>query len=455
VSFERVVLGTGTSIGVWTEVPQSVAVRARSEPVLAVLVCHDGEQWLREALSALRGSAPRPRHVLAVDTGSRDRTAQLLAEATTGEHAVLDGVLTLDADTGFAAAVRAAVDAGVTRWGDPGRWIWLLHDDCAPEPDCLGVLLRSADLSPSAAVFGPLGLDWADPRRVIEAGLATDASGNRQSGIGPTELDWNRLRSLDRVSPDQAALDQEMFARNAFEQSTEVLAVSWAGALIEREVWAQVGGYDPALPLLRDDVDFGWRVNRAGRVALCVPAARMRHARAVSRGLRAADVLGGTSIRAADRGHGLRTVLVNCTTIGFVIGLPRLVVLSLLRTIGFILLRRLSDAGAELGAIGYVVGGGAGLLAARSARAATATADGRHVRGLLISRTMRLRNVFRVGLASWVRRRAAAEPTPTRFAAAEHRFAEPGGRIPAPDGRADVSDGRADISGGRVGVSGG
>jgi GT2 family glycosyltransferase len=375
--------------------------------VLAVLVCHDGARWLPEALAALRECSPRPRHVLAVDTGSVDSTAELLADAAAGPDAVLDGVLTLDRDTGFGVAVRSAVDAGIARWGDPGRWLWLLHDDCAPEPDCLGVLLRSAELSPSAGLLGPLALDWADPRLVVEFGLSTDAAGHRQTGVGPAELDWSRF------DPD---------GRAAFEQSTEVLAVSSAGALVRRDVWTEVGGFDPALPLSRDDVDFGWRVNRAGHVALCVPAARMRHVRAVTRGLREPDALPG-SVRAADRAHGLRTVLVNRTAAGFLLGLPRILLLCLLRAIGFTLLHRLSDARAEFGAIGYLLGGRAGLRAARADRAAVGRGT---VRGLLTSRTTRLRNVFRGGLASFVRRRAAADAALGRLPAeADRNWAMP------------------------------
>lgn len=390
--------------------PQSVPVRASTEPVLAVLVCHDGEQWLRDVLSALRRCMPKPRHVLAVDTGSLDRTAELLAEAGGGDQPTVHGVLTLDRDTGFGTAVATAVAAAVTRWGDPGRWIWVLHDDSAPEPDCLGVLLRTTELSPSAALLGPLALDWADPRLVVEMGLSTDASGHRQTGVGPAELDWSRLgESVDSDSAD----DQEMF-----EQSTEVLAVPSAGALIRRHVWDEIGGYDPALPLLRDDVDFGWRVNRAGHVALCVPAARIRHARALTRGVRAPDALGGRAVRMGDRAHGLRTVLVNRTAFGFVVGLPRLVLLCLLRAVGFTLSHRLAYARAELAAVGYLLGGRAGLLAARRDRAATA---GGPVRGLLTSRTTRLRNAFRGGVVSWVRRRAAADAALGRLPAGSER----------------------------------
>src|SRR5688500_14710141 len=81
--------------------------------VTAVLVCHDGEEWLRLALSALRRSTPRPRHVIAVDTGSTDGTPKLLAASSD----VLDGVLTLDRSTGFGDAVQAAFEHAVQRWG--------------------------------------------------------------------------------------------------------------------------------------------------------------------------------------------------------------------------------------------------------------------------------------------------------------------------------------------------
>jgi GT2 family glycosyltransferase len=359
--------------------------------VLAVLVCHDGQRWLAAVLSALRELTPRPAHVLAVDTGSTDGTTSLLAESD-----VLDGVLTLGRDVGFGAAVRAAVDEAVTRWGDdPGRWIWLLHDDSAPEPDCLGVLLTAAELSPSVGVLGPLAVDWADPRLVVEAGLSTDAAGNRQTGIGPTELDWGRYGGST--------------TRTRFEQNTDVLAVGSAGALIRWDGWRELGGFDPALPMLWDDIDFGWRANRAGRLVLCVPSARLRHARAVSRGLRTADALApfpGPSVRAVDRSHALRTLLVHGGRTAIWLGLPRLVVLGLLRCLGFAVLRRFDAAHAELRALRYLLAGRAGL---RSARATARESGTTPVRGLLTTRLTRLRNLLHGGVVGWVRRRVAAD----------------------------------------------
>lgn len=383
--------------------------------MLAVLVCHNGDRWLPEALAALRALAPRPRHVLAVDTGSTDRTPELLASAASGADAVLDGVLTVDAGTGFGDAVRQALDVALLRWGDPGQWLWLLHDDCAPEPGCLGVLLNAAELSPSVGMLGPLALDWDDPRLVVEVGLSTDSSGHRQTGIGPTEVDWESVPgdtgTIDQ-GDDREGSGSGRFEQSTFEQSTEVLAVSSAGALIQRGTWESLHGFDPALPLVHDDLDFGWRVNRFGQVVLCVPAARLRHARAASRGLRPLDAVGsppGPGLRAVDRAHGMRTLLVNCVTFAFVAGLPRLLVLSALRALGFLLLRRFTDAGAELRAARWLASGRAGLRAARARRRRTLPRASGAVRGLLTSRVTRLRNLLRTGAVSWVRRRIAAD----------------------------------------------
>jgi GT2 family glycosyltransferase len=372
------------------------------------LVCHNGDVWLGAALNALRALAPRPRHVIAVDTGSTDRTGELLAAAASGPDAVLDGVLTVERETGFGDAVRQALDVALVRWGDPGQWLWLLHDDCAPEPACLGVLLTAAELSPSVGMLGPLALDWDDPRLVVEAGLSTDASGHRQTGIGPTEVDW------DHIEPgkiDQGG-DREGSEAGRFEQNTEVLAVSSAGALIRRGTWESLHGFDPALPMLRDDLDFGWRVNRFGQVVLCVPAARLRHARAASRAVRPLDAVGappGPGFRSVDRAHGMRTLLVNCGTAAFAFGLPRLLVLSALRALGFLLLRRFTDAGAELRAARWLAGGRAGLRSARARRRRTLPRATGAARGLLTSRITRLRNLLRTGAVNWVRRRVAAD----------------------------------------------
>ncbi|ATE57199.1 glycosyltransferase [Actinosynnema pretiosum] len=408
----------------------------RTAPVLAVLVCHDGERWLGEALAALRAQRPAPRHVLAVDTGSRDGTAALLAAASAGVGGVpvagapsgvapaaaaavgvaglLSGVLTLPRSTGFAEAVHAAVAHAEERWGDPGAWVWVLHDDSAPEPGCLSALLATAEIAPSSAVLGPLVVDWADPRVVVEAGLSTDASGRRQTGVGRGE------------------------PVGAFERTSEALAVGSAGALVRRSAWTGLGGYDRAFGLVGEDVDLGWRANLAGHSVLLVPAARLRHARALTTGERLLEPDGPgvgdgseppvgagargavparrrarSALRVTERTHGMRVLLINSGPTAFVLGLPRLTALSILRAAGLLLLRRLPDARAELTALHHLLTGRASLRAARAARPHRASLP-----GLLTSRTTRLRNTARATATHLVRRRVEADaalgklPTP-------------------------------------------
>lgn len=382
-------------LGGWEDKLVVSAPRLSTAPVLAVLVCHNGGQWLPDVLDALGELTVGPRHLLAVDTGSTDETAELLARAGSGDDALLDGVLTLPPETGFGAAVAEALDHAKERWGDPGRWLWLVHDDSAPEADCLENLLGIAELDSSAAMLGPLGLDWNDPRWVVDAGLSTDATGHRQTGIDPSELD-----PALGVDGGSAAL-----------LVSEVLAVSTACALVDREIFERLSGVDRAMPLAGEDIDLGWRINADGHLVLCVPEARMRHASALRAGERAPDAVtarGTRTFGTAERVHGVRTFLANTSGWSFLLGVPRLVVLTLLRLIGFVLLRRGAEASAELEVLKAFLTGRMGLLAARSAR--KAASPRRHgVRGLLTSRLTRLRNGLRGVFIGVVRERVRRE----------------------------------------------
>ncbi|MBA0125382.1 glycosyltransferase family 2 protein [Haloechinothrix sp. YIM 98757] len=366
-------------------------------PVLAVLVCHDGEDWLPGALSGLRASTVRPWHVVAVDTGSDDSTPELLADAAAGESPVVDEVVTLARRTGFAEAVSAGVAHADATWQEPDDWIWVLHDDSAVEPHCLATLLNATEASPSAGMVGPIALDWDDPRLIVEAGLTTDTSGHRRADVG-----------IGTSTGAARGTTKEITA----EQSTEVLAMPSAGVLLRRSLWDRLGGFDTELALLWDDVDFGWRANVAGSTVLCVPMARIRHARAVATGRRghaALDAAGYPGTAAAQRAHGVRTYLVNCSRPAFVLGMPRLALLCVLRALGFLLLAAPRRARAELSGLA-VVFRPAALRRGRRARVPPeGTRRSGGVRGLFVGRFRRLSRALRAGALYLVRRRVARD----------------------------------------------
>ena len=290
-------------------VPDDVLAR---QVVHVLLVSHDGAAWLPRTLLALSRVDGPVVAVHAVDTGSADRSSALL-----GEHPVVTTVRSLDRDAGYPSAVAAAA-AGVPRV--PGRdghpdaleWLWLVHDDSAPEPHSLRWLL-SAALEHDAGVVGPKALDWDGSRRLVELGISITGSGRRFTG-------------LEQLEYDQGQHDDRL----------DVLAVGTAGMLVRRDVWDDLQGLDPQIDLFRDDVDFGWRAHLAGHRVVVAPQAVVHHVAAASSGRRRP---GAIHERAplVDRRNAVHVLLANAGRWAFLPVLLRLLLGSTLRSIGFVL----------------------------------------------------------------------------------------------------------------------
>jgi GT2 family glycosyltransferase len=343
-------------------------------PVTAVLVAHDGSRWLPEALAALDAQSVTPTRVVAVDTGSTDDSVRLLRRQ-------VGHVLELPRTTGFPVAVAAALAAVPA----DTRWVWLLHDDCAPDPDVLSLLLRGAAASPSAAVLGPKAVDWHDPRVLVEVGVTTDASGVRDPMVEPGELDQGQ-----------------------HDTPRDVLAVGTAGMLIRRDVWESLGGLDPDLPVFRADLDLGWRANAAGHRVVAVPSARVRHVRAATTGRRPLDAASGR-LHAVDRRAAWYVLLAHATGWRLGLLLPWLLLIGLLRALGLLLVRRPRAAWDETTALAALLARPGRLRRARRERAARRTVPPRALRPLLSSPVVRARSRL-TGLLD--RRAARGRPAP-------------------------------------------
>ncbi|MGW7525526.1 glycosyltransferase [Streptomyces sp. NPDC054783] len=315
--------------------------------VTAVLVSHDGARWLPDVLAGLLGQERPVQYAVAADTGSADDSARLLTDALGDAN-----VVHLARRTGFGQAVEEACRTApvltpaelpylkrpsgwdpVTRswrddaydmpelpYGEPVQWLWLLHDDCAPEPDALAELLRVVDNEldlgrDDVAVVGPKLRGWYDRRQLLEVGVSIANSGRRWTG-------------LDRREQDQGQHDHVR----------TVLSVSSAGMLIRRDVFEQLGGFDRRLPLMRDDVDLCWRAHTAGHRVLIAPDAVVRHAEAASRERRTVDCVGRTaaSPHKVDKAGAVYTLLVNTRGGALPWVFLRLVFGTLLRTVAYL-----------------------------------------------------------------------------------------------------------------------
>ena len=229
--------------------------------VTAIVVSHDGALWLPEVVASLSKQKHAIDQLVAVDTGSTDGSAKLLKGA---------GIPVISArrDCGFGEAVKLALESKKLSAAndDVHEWIWLIHDDCAPSATALGELLSAVDERPNVAMAGPKLRGWHDRNHLLEVGVSIAGNGARWTGL--------EYREQDQGQHDEIK---------------EVLSVSTAGALIRRDVFEEINGFDPDLTLFRDDVDFGWRVHTAGHSVIVVPQAIAFHAEAASNERRSVD----------------------------------------------------------------------------------------------------------------------------------------------------------------------
>ncbi|MGH8867683.1 MAG: glycosyltransferase, partial [Actinomycetes bacterium] len=361
--------------------------------VTAVLVTHDGSRWLPEMLSALASQDRPVQRLVVADTGSRDATSEILAERVGEEH-----VVEISRGLGFGTAVSravATVPAVSPDGSDVVEWLWLLHDDCAPAPDALAHLLAVGETSPSAAVLGPKVRGWYDKDQLLEVGITVTRSGRRETG-------------LERGETDQGQHDG----------IREVLAVSTAGMLVRRDLFERLGGFDPALPIFRDDLDLGWRVNLAGHRVLVVPDAVVHHAEAASLSRRRVDCARNHR-HLADRRNALHVLLANLPLSALPLAYPRFVVVSVLRSIGYVLSKRVGFAVDELAALLLVLLRPDKVMAARRRRRRSGPLDHRAARHLLAPRGAQLRHMADVVTGLLTGRRDALDQPAFRHAAHE------------------------------------
>ncbi len=181
-------------------------------------------------------------------------------------------------------------------------------------------------------------------RRLLEVGVTISGTGRRETGLERSEYDQGQHDEVRRV-----------------------LAVNTAGMLVRRDLLRELGGFDRHLPIFGNDLDFGWRAAAAGHRTVVVPQAVVFHAEAAHRGSRRTP-LTGRHTHYQERRAALWTLLVNGRARSLPWRLLRLAGGTLVRMIGFLLVRSVGEALDELAALLSVYSRPRQLLAARRER---------------------------------------------------------------------------------------
>lgn len=329
--------------------------------VSAILVVHDGATWLPEVVASLASQTRAIDQLIAIDTGSIDSSLKLLKGARIP-------VISLPRETGFGAAVAVAVEKLPPRALD--EWLWIIHDDCAPASGALAALLAAVEDRPQVVMAGPKLLGWHDRTHLLEIGISIATNGARWTGLEESEYDQGQHDGV-----------------------TDVLAVSTAGALIRRDVFEDLGGFDLNLELFRDDIDFGWRVHAAGHSVVAVTDAVAYHAQASANERRSVDVKGALLHRPLllDRQNAAYVLLANATWWLLPLLALQLFTSALFRAAGYLFAKLPGYAGDELLAIVNLLLKPGELIKARRDRKTTRLVSAHVISQFIPSRARQLR----------------------------------------------------------------
>ena len=224
-------------------------------PVVAVVVAHDPGPWFEETMASLASQDYAELSVLILDAGSEeDLTARVAAVLPTAF------VRRFEENRGFGATVSEALTMV-----DGADYFLVCHDDVALFPDAVHLMVEEAFRS-NAGIVTPKVVSWDDPQRLIHVGMMADKGGS----------------VVDRVQPHEIDHGQHDAVRDVF--------VAPGGAtLIRADLFEELGGFDPTIVAMGEDLDLSWRAQVVGARIIVAPDARVRHLEVLAAGSRPID----------------------------------------------------------------------------------------------------------------------------------------------------------------------
>ncbi len=212
-------------------------------PAVSLVVLNwNGRKHLATCLGSLAAlDYPRDRLELIVcDNGSTDGSTDYVSSTFPGVR-----VLALDRNYGFAEANDKAARSAKK------DWVGFLNNDMSVRPDWLRQLVAPLEEQPGLACLASRILNWN--------GSAIDFIGGGLNFQGHgVQLDYGAPSS-------------------SHDRPRKVLFACGGAMLVRRELFLEVGGFDPLFFSLFEDVDLGWRLNLLGHDVWYTPAATVLH----------------------------------------------------------------------------------------------------------------------------------------------------------------------------------
>jgi N-acetylglucosaminyl-diphospho-decaprenol L-rhamnosyltransferase len=219
-----------------------------------VIVSYNTREMLRACLNSLTdGTRGLDVETFVVDNASPDGSAEMVRAEFAGVR------LFANADNaGFTRANNQALRLST------GRHVVILNPDTEAEPGSLTVLVRYLDSHPEVGAVGPKLLN-------------SDGSLQHNGRRFPTP--WRDFLAITGLWKLRArAFERGMeFGREDFDREAEIDFVMGACLMVRREVMEQVGMLDEDFYMFYEEVEWCWRIRRAGWKVMYVPQSRIVH----------------------------------------------------------------------------------------------------------------------------------------------------------------------------------
>lgn len=237
--------------------------------VAAIIVARGMTPALRSLLDALDKQSRLPDQLIVCDVRA-PRTSPLSSGQVIVAEDLPEGALLFSAGrtrnlSDTLAKLAKDKECGQSLHGHD--WLWVLHDDCEPSPNCLEEQLKAAGQGPSIAAVTPK--IFRPDGTLCELGIHATSSGRRVPEVFDGEIDQGQ-----------------------YDGTSDVLAGGSAGLLVLAKAYSHVGGFDRALGPYNEGLELCWRLHRSGYRVVAAPDAHLTHFQLSSpRKLRTASAL--------------------------------------------------------------------------------------------------------------------------------------------------------------------
>jgi len=209
--------------------------------ISVIIVNYNSGDRLKRCLDCLAVQTLTPAEIIVIDNASSDESMENASRAN-----VVFRKIDAGSNLGFAVANNVAVKEA------EAPWVAFLNPDAYAAPEWLASVAAGISNYPWADAFGSLQIDYSDETTLDGAGDVYFFAGIPYRG----HFGWPR---------ETAPADGECFAPCA------------AAAIYRRSVFETLGGFEESFFCYGEDVDLGFRLRLAGKRAVQLSQAIVRH----------------------------------------------------------------------------------------------------------------------------------------------------------------------------------